>query len=447
MKRDLTDAFLRALRPPVEGRLEVHDTRTPGLVFRVTSAGSKTWVYRGRTQDGRATRIKLGDYGGDKGKLTLAAAREEAGIKKADLKRGADPVGERRALQAKRIADKAAAIETQEKQTFGTVAARLAEWQARCVGRPIHADRRRGPWSPRYAAEVERVCRKAILPHLGDKLLQETSRQDWTQTITAWKSNLRKLPPGERRQKHGVGAPMTDGAGSTAFLYRTISAFLNYAEVQGWVAAPLLPRKGAGIIAPPPPPRQRVLTDEELKAVWRAADREPPKLRAFVRLLILTGARETEIADIAVGEIDLKAGAWAVPGTRTKNGRGYKVPLGELATSELSAVWPTDTVRPDHKLLGRTSDNGFRGFGRLKRRIDQASGTSGWRWHDLRRTCRTGLSRLGVPTDHAEAAINHISHRPILEKTYNVHDYTDEVIAALSRWQLFVSDLVGQRAE
>jgi integrase len=240
---------------------------------------------------------------------------------------------------------------------------------------------------------------------------------------------------------------MTDGAGSTAFLYRTISAFLNYAEVQGWVAAPLLPRKGAGIIAPPPAPRQRVLTDEELKAVWRAADREPPKLRAFVRLLILTGARETEIADIAVGEIDLKAGAWAISGTRTKNGRGYKVPLGELATAELSAVWPTDTARPDHKLLGRTSDNGFRGFGRLKRRIDQASGTSGWRWHDLRRTCRTGLSRLGVPTDHAEAAINHISHRPILEKTYNVHDYTDEVIAALSRWQLFVSDLVGQRAE
>ena len=444
MKRELTDAFLRALRPPAQGRVEVHDTRMPGLVFRITPAGSKTWVYRGRTRDGRATRIKLGDYGSDKGKLTLAAAREEAGIKKADLKRGADPIGERRAAQVKRIADKAAAREAQEKVTFGTVAARLSEWQISCISRPIHPDRRRGPWSPRYAAEVERVCRQAILPRLGDKVLHETSRQDWTETITAWKSRLIRAHKGELRKKPGSGAPMTDGAGSTAFLYRTISAFLNYAEVQGWVAVPLLPRKGAGIIAPPPVPRQRVLTHEELKAVWKAADREPPKLRAFVRLLILTGAREGEVADIAAGEVDLKAGNWTIPGTRTKNGRGYKVPLGVLAAAELLAVWPTDTPQPAHKLLGRSPGTGFNGVGRLKRRLDQATGTSGWRWHDLRRTCRTGLSRLGIPTDHAEAAINHVSHRPSLERTYNLHDYADEAIAALSCWQAFVSDLIGE---
>ena len=64
--------------------------------------------------------------------------------------------------------------------------------------------------------------------------------------------------------------------------------------------------------------------------------------------------------------------------------------------------------------------------------------------HDLRRTCRTGLSRLGVSKDHAEACLNHVSSRSALERTYDVHDYADEVVAALSAWQRYVEGLVGE---
>ena len=66
-----------------------------------------------------------------------------------------------------------------------------------------------------------------------------------------------------------------------------------------------------------------------------------------------------------------------------------------------------------------------------------------WRFHDLRRTARTGMTRLGVPRDHAEAAINHISGRSALERTYDRHDYADEVLNALSRWQAHVAGLVA----
>jgi integrase len=267
-------------------------------------------------------------------------------------------------------------------------------------------------------------------------------------------TNLKKRKPGEKGK---AGAPARDGSGAAAFLYRTVSAFLGYAEAQGWIAAHLLPRRGAGLIAPPPPSRTRVLSDADLAAVWRAADREPPKLRAFVRLLILSGAREKEVADMTTGEIDLAAGRWILPGSRTKNRIGYVLPLSPLAVGELAAVWPVEDVAPSHCLLGRSPGSGFRGFGRLKLRIDACLATEAakigaappapWRWHDLRRSARTGMARLGVPRDHAEAAINHISGRSTLERTYDLHDFAPEVIAALTQCQGHVAGSVEKAAE
>jgi hypothetical protein len=52
------------------------------------------------------------------------------------------------------------------------------------------------------------------------------------------------------------------------------------------------------------------------------------------------------------------------------------------------------------------------------------------------------MTRLGVPRDHAEAAINHLSGRSKLERTYDRHDYSAEIVAALSRWQAHVAALV-----
>jgi integrase len=172
-----------------------------------------------------------------------------------------------------------------------------------------------------------------------------------------------------------------------------------------------------------------------------------PKPRAFVRLLILTAAREMEVADIATGEVALEAGRWTIPQGRTKNGTPHTVPLCPLALAELSAVWPGDGKGPAlrRRLLGATG-GGLRGFSKLKARLDALSGVRGWRWHDLRRTARTGMTRLGVARDHAEAAINHVSGRSALERTYDRHDYAAEVVTALSTWQAHVAELVAPAA-
>lgn len=408
MQPDLTDAYLQSLPLPDEGRrVELRDSRVPGLVLRMTSTGAATWSVRTRTKDGKQTRPKLGTWPA----LSIAAARRAALKALGSIETGADPVGEKREARAARKVKVAVGV---------SVARRLAEWQASRVADPAAA------WSDRYAAEVARIAAREIVPKLGTRALTGTTRADWAGLVAA----KRKVAPA-----------------MASALYRVAASFLGFAEANGWISAPLLPRKGVATLAPPPSARERVLTDAELVAVWKAADREAPKLRAFVRLLILTAARELEVADMSAGEVDRDTGRWTIPGNRTKNGTPYTVPLAGLALAELVTVWPNDEPEAGHLLLGRSAGTGFRGFSKLKARLDVASKVEGWRFHDLRRTARTGMTRLGVPRDHAEAAINHLSGRSKLERTYDRHDYAPEVIAALARWQGHVSGLLGIAAE
>jgi integrase len=196
-------------------------------------------------------------------------------------------------------------------------------------------------------------------------------------------------------------------------------------------------------LAPPPPPRGRALSDDELIAVWNASATEPPKPRAFVRLLILTGCCCAKAAAIAAGEVDRAAGLWRLPAERVKNGRAHVMPLCDLALAELDAIWPEHGAEADAdwRLLG-TRGSAFAGFSKLKARIDAKAGIAPWCWHDLRRTCRTGIARLGVDRLHAERALNHVSGRSRLERTYDTHDYEAATLAALRRWQAHVASLV-----
>jgi len=417
MPRDLTDAFLRALKPPARGRIELADGRVRGLWFRLTAAGAGSWCVRTRTADGKQTRPALGTWPA----LGIAEARRAALDTLATVQRGADPVA------AKRAARKARARDLAEP----TVADRLAEWQELRVADP------RNPWSARYGREVAGLARRDILPALGKRPLRDTGRGDWVRLVEA---------------KRKAGAP-----GQAALLYRVVASFTNFAEAAGWIGTPLLPRKGAATLAPPPAARARVLDDAELAEVWQAAEREAPRARAFVRLLILSAAREGEVAGIEAGECDLGAGLWRIPASRTKNGQPVTLPLGPLALAELRAVWPNEETEPGRRLLGRFPSAPLSGFSKMKARLDasiaaarKAAGIAEamppWRWHDLRRTARTGLTKLGVPRDHAEAALNHLSFRSALERTYDRHDYREEILAALRLWQAHVAAVVAGAA-
>jgi integrase len=397
MAIELTDTVLTALKPPASGRLELKDARIPELSLRVTAADRRTWTVRARLPDGRQIRPTIGSYPA----LGLAKARQAAKQVLGDIAKGVDPTAIKRAAVKART----------EAADALTVASRLAEWQAAKTDR----------WSRRYRIELARVVDKMILPKLGKHELAEVGREDWVKLAT------------DRRSKTPVTA---------SWLYDVCSSFLNYAESAGWLETNPLPRRGRNHLVPRAEARARVLSDDELVKVWQASIGLSPKSRAFIRLLLLTAARVSEVADIAVGEINLLAGRWAIPASRAKNGNALAVPLHPLAIAELRRVWPEGASSPGYRLLGAVLGSGLQAPSKIKARLDALSGVTAWRWHDLRRTARTRMAQIGIGDRAAEAALNHISDRSALVRTYDRHDYAAEAAAALTAWQDHVARLL-----
>jgi integrase len=417
----LSDVMLRGLKPPTKGRIELFDTVAPGMEARLTSHGVLTFSTVVRTRDGERPRLTLGRYPG----VTLAQARKWARDQRAAVRLGANPAAEERTARAARTAQDARP----------TVAARLTVWQ----------DAKAAGWKPRYAAEVRRMADKIIGPTLGAHALADVTRADWMKLVAdvRTKGTPRGKPADLRKATKRKPAPAT-----ASWLYSTASSFLSHAEAMGWIEQHPLPRKGLVTVAPRVAARERVLTDPEVVALWHASAKRTPKTCCFIRLLLLTGAREDEVANIAKGEIDRAAGRWTIPIERAKNAREITVPLNDLAQAELAAIWPDDRAGDGYRLLGAIDGGGFSGFSGLKRRVDRDLAAAGhqfapWRWHDLRRTVRTGLSRLGVNETVAELAVNHVTVLSGLRGVYDRHSYAQEIIDALAAWQGHIAALPG----
>ena len=179
-------------------------------------------------------------------------------------------------------------------------------------------------------------------------------------------------------------------------------------------------------------PRDRVLNDDEIRAVWNAC--EDDDTGHIVKLLLLTGCRREEIGALKWSEVNLDSGLMTIPGARTKNHRTLELPLPKVALVILRAV-PREEGR--EFVFGRF-DTGFAGWSAAKLRTDariaMATGTAVARWtlHDLRRTMRTGLSRIGVAPHIAELVINHVKGG--VEAIYDRHKYQHEIKAALASW-------------
>lgn len=408
MRIAITDSIIAKNRQTSGSSLDLWDSKVRGLVLRIQPTGHASWFVRTTAPDGRRTSIKLGEHPA----LKPAEARKAALVQLGAVQQGRDPVAERRtAREARKTTAKAL-----------TVQQAMDDWRR---ARERAAER---PWAPSYTYRVESALRTHIPTRLASQPLRESTRETWVKLLT----------------KVAEERP-----GSAAFLYTSLSSFFSYAETVGWLDHHPLPRQGRKLIAPHPPARTRVLDDHEWLAVWHAAEREPPKLRAFTRLLILTACRVSEVADIAVGEIVANHTIWLIPADRVKNGREHVVPLGELARREIALVWPENTGNHGDQwmLLGRSPDHGFVGNGKLLRRLFKTSGTANWTWHDLRRTARTGMTFLGVGESDAEAALNHVTGRSKLVATYDHSGPPASALTALRTWQSYVADVVERRRQ
>jgi integrase len=172
--------------------------------------------------------------------------------------------------------------------------------------------------------------------------------------------------------------------------------------------------------------RTKTLSDDELRRVWLAAERDNKgPFGPFVRFLLLTCTRRSEAGGLRRSELSEGGTLWTIPAARYKSGRDVVIPLSKAAQKIVAAqpvlagdyVFSADGSRP----LGK--------FDVRKKELDAASGVDGYVLHDLRRTSRTILSRAGVAADIAEMCLGHAMVG--VRGTYDRHAYENEKRRAL----------------
>jgi integrase len=195
-------------------------------------------------------------------------------------------------------------------------------------------------------------------------------------------------------------------------------------------------------------PRQRALDDEELAALLANVDGVTKRARRTgiaIRLILLTAVRRSELTGARWSELDLEAEApvWEIPAERTKTDVAFAVPLTRPAVEQFKRlkrlagrspwVFPADTGdgAVDPRLLTRSIARHLETFAEHK--------VGEFTLHDLRRTVRTGLAKLGVRPDIAERCLNHA--QPGIIATYDTHQYVEEKRGALTQWTVHLEEL------
>jgi integrase len=220
----------------------------------------------------------------------------------------------------------------------------------------------------------------------------------------------------EIRDEHGPGAARK------ARIY--LSGCYSWAMRRGLADA----NPTIGTEAEPERPRDRVLSVDEVRAVWQACG-HLGDFGVIVRLLMLTGQRRTEVAGLSWPEIDVDKALWTLPAGRSKNGRQHEVPLSKQALALIVG-------RRGPFLFGRDGRTPFSGYSRAKARLDEMLGDMPtWILHDIRRSTVTHMAELGIAPHVIEAVINHISgHKGGIAGIYNHAQYREPKRIALQAW-------------
>lgn len=387
---NLTDAKIAGLQRPAKGQVEISDAKVPGLRVRIGASGKPSFVIRKRI-GGKIKVVTLGTYGP---RFGLADARKKARSTLSDLESGK--------------------VVAPVKKTALTVRSLWPEYRAARA-------------SLRSIGEVERIFERYILPELGDRMADTVTRGDVTRFIDS------------------IAAPVMARA-----VHAQLSAFYKWAlpRLDG---LPANPCAGAGRPAKPKA-RDRVLSDTELAALWRAAEAEAVPWQPAIKLLLLTAQRRSEVFEAEWSEFDLKAKLWTIPAHRAKNGAVHFVPLSKEALAVIETIPKVE----GSKFMFPAADNPenpcsgiSKAVERLRTAIakDLDKEVETWSLHDLRRTAATGLQRLGFRFEVTEAVLNHISgSKGGIAGVYQRHDWKDEKRTALDAWAREVVRIVtGKR--
>jgi integrase len=400
MARALTQLAIDKLKPG-PARREIPDGQLRGLFLVVQPTGKMAWAVRYRHY-GRPRKLTIGAYPG----ISLKDARAAAMRALSSIADGRDVAAEKQVAKA---------------------AARAARRQS--------------------SDAVERVIDDFI------SLYARPNTRDWKETqrllsqfAKAWEG--RRLAEIGKADIHRV----LDGIVARGAPIGANRAFTQLRKMCRWAVSRGIIERSAceGIEAPSAEkPRGRVLSLDELRFVWCAADSLGFPFGPIVKLLVLTGARRSEVGGMERGELDLENRLWTIPAARSKNRRQHTIPLSPQAVAIINALRRFS----GSKFVFSSGISAPSGFSKAKLRLDvliarnNSQRIDAWTVHDIRRSVATGLAGLGVNLPVIERCLNHISGSfGGIVGVYQKHSFFDEMRDAMERWGRRVESLASGEA-
>ena len=384
----LTKSVIDAL-PTTKSDVVYWDAASPGFGMKVTPKGRKVFIvlYRTAGAGSKLRKYTIGPYG----RVTLHQARVAAQKVFAAKLEGRDPAAEKREAKRRVVAD----LVEDLLETF--ITQRLSQ--------------------NRSAAETSRLLRREVGKPWVGRSIHAIGKRDVVEVVSAIVQR---------------GAP-----GAANKTLKSLKTFLR------WCVGQAVPDQSPAEGVPLPTKevaRDRVLNDTELTQVILAARKIGGPYGAIVELLALTGQRREEVACLHWEELDLAQRTCTIPKARTKNAKAHIVHLSRQALAVLKRA---DQRGPFvFTLLGTKP---FQDFARAKRRLDRLSGVTGWRLHDLRRTCVSGMARLGVATHVADKILNHQAGAISgVAAVYQRHEFLSERRQALDLWGTHVGEILDE---
>ena len=366
-RKTLTDAAIKALKPKPE-RYSIPDPLLPNHYLRVTPNGAKTFAVKTRDPRGKQVLATIGPAS----LLTVEQAREKAREAISAIKTGQDH---------------------SSPQSFQAVS---EQWLKR------HVDAK----GLRSADETRRYLNKYILPAWGGRDFTSIRRGD----VAALLDKIEDT----------AGPVAADNA-----LKRISTICVWYQSRHDDYVSPVV--KGMRRSSTKERARDRTLSDDDLRAVWKTAEANGT-FGAFVRVLLLTGQRREKVASMKWADVS-GDGVWTIPSEDREKGHAVELVLPEAALAIIRER-PSFAGNP-YVFAGRGGSH-ISGYSKAKAALDaRVKNVAPWRLHDLRRTARSLMAKAGVRPDIAERVLGHAIQG--VGGVYDRHDYVAQKAEALKR--------------
>jgi integrase len=406
----VTQAAAERLRPQATD-VTYWDRTLPGFGLRVSPKGRKSFICQYRVRGPKGTRwVERQVVLGTLAFLTVAEARDRARRYKVSASEGVDPVAERK--EAERAAEKK---RTADAFTLARLVARYETEHAVDL-------------KPGGRQQRQRLLKRWVTA-LGAKPVADIQEADilaFINELLAGRSN------GRAEADHLVGAirhVFTWARKHREPAIRNLLAVNPAADIARQAA---------------PGARDRVLTHDEIKRLWVAADTVGWPGGPILKLLLLTGQRVNEVAQLRWSELDLANRVWKLPAARAKNSRAHIVHLSDLA---LEVVEGLPQINSSPLVFTMDGSRPYSSPDNLRGRVHHLMGEDipHWQLRDLRRTATTLLAELGIAPHVADKVLNHASGSISgVAAVYNRFQYLDERKSALDALGRFIATLIGR---